>query len=347
MSSTTSWLTKQRKSDLVELAGNVGLTDYDGLLKTDLENALDEHMRANQTTLSKDARFNPFYKRVSSDGSPVKREASAARITSDGEIKAVKPRARRVTKARDEIEGATEESETDLRTALATRTPRSNLSYALSAPLPPSPAVVADVIDRSTADLRSHVGNIWASSGITEKVESVRETLSSVASIELLVLFIESYGLSREILPKSYYVFTMPAVPALHTPEYPVFATDLFLLLTTSFWSPFLVWASKSVLIPLFFAYFFNLTLKPHRSSHSTRSHSPSSKSHQFDPLTFNIVKALSTWMIHSQGVRCFGWIDETSVMRIEASVYGGYQGMMVGAAIGAVTSIYDAVLKK
>ena len=67
---------------------------YDKLLKSDLEAALDEHMRANQTTLSSDKSLQPYFRRVS--GSPLKKDSV------DTEAKT--PRPRRATKEKDDLE---------------------------------------------------------------------------------------------------------------------------------------------------------------------------------------------------------------------------------------------------
>ncbi|KAI9696715.1 MAG: hypothetical protein M1836_005077 [Candelina mexicana] len=336
MATSAAWLQKQRKSSLIELADSTGLrkSDYEGLLKADLEILLDQHLRRNESSLSRDGRFEPYYQRVTSTTSPVKKEK--ATVASDGE----KPRGRRVTKAKDEIE-ATDDSDANTFTAVATRTPRAIASYA---PLPPSPAAVADAIDQSTADLRSRVGDIWQNSGITERAEEIRENLSTVVGIETLILGVEAFGLQREVLPLQH-AFTIPANSTLRTPEFPVKLTDLFLLFTSSFWSPTLLWVSTSFLLPLFSAYFFNLTLKA-KNSHSTRSRS-AQPLYRFDPLTFNVVKGLITWLVYSQGFRFWGLVDEMDVVRIQFSVPGGYQGILIGAAIGALTSIYEAILRK
>ena len=69
--------------------------------KTELEIALDEHMRANQSRLSKDTSLVAFYRRITTPSSPVKRETSVAVVVVDDTRKS---RARRITRARDEIE---------------------------------------------------------------------------------------------------------------------------------------------------------------------------------------------------------------------------------------------------
>lgn len=45
------------------------------MLKEDLVDSLNQHLRRNESTLAGDARFQPFYQRTSS---PVKRSASTA-----------------------------------------------------------------------------------------------------------------------------------------------------------------------------------------------------------------------------------------------------------------------------
>ena len=65
------------------------------------------------------------------------------------------------------------------------------------------------------------------------------------------------------------------------------------------------------------------------------------------DPLTYSIVKAVISFVVYGQGVTFGGWINPQSVDRINGAVYGGYKGVLVGAAITGVLSVYDAILKK
>ncbi|KAI9805090.1 MAG: hypothetical protein M1825_000924 [Sarcosagium campestre] len=339
MSTVPSWLRSQRKSDLVELADEAGLKDYESLKKSDLEVALDEHLRANESSLAKKSRFSPFYTRTGtgSSSSPVKRDSAIAAPNSEGESKPAKPRARRVTKVADEVSNTV--------TDIANRTPRRNLALARSVPLPPSPAVVADAIDRRTAVLRHKVGNAWTNAGLTERAEGVRESLSTVVSIEALIFAIEAFSLRSEVLPQRY-AFTIPAIALLHTPAIPVSLPDLFLLLTSSFWSPFTLWLLTSLAVPLAFAYFFNLTLKSKSGASHSRSHS-SHTVYRFDPLTFNIAKALVAFLVYVQDVKFGGFVSEDNVDRIRSALPGGAFGIILGASIGGLATIYEAVLKK
>lgn len=239
-----------------------------------------------------------------------------------------------------EVEPAT----TRARSAL-TRTPRasalSNLSFASNVPLPPSPAVVADAIERRTSVIRSKLSEAYEESGITETAQATRETLSTVVAVQALIVAFELYNLRKEILADRY-AFTIPAIQLLGTHEYSIKIPDLFLLLTGSFWGPAALWAFTSLLIPLFTAYFFNLTAKPSR----TRSHT-AHFNYAFDPLTFNIVKALLTFVIYGQDVTFGGLVDLEHVARINSAIYGGWKGVLVGTGVGALVTLYEAVLKK
>lgn len=69
--------------------------------KTDLEVALEEHLRANSSRLSADSRVAPFFYTVD-PLSPVKQDAATGTVQTVEK----KPRARRQTiKAREELEG--------------------------------------------------------------------------------------------------------------------------------------------------------------------------------------------------------------------------------------------------
>jgi hypothetical protein len=196
------------------------------------------------------------------------------------------------------------------------------------------------VIDRRTAVIRSKVAQAYEESGITEQASVARETLSSVAAIHVLIHAFELYCIRGELLPNRY-AFTIPELPIIRNNEYPVRIPDLFLLLTSSFWGPATLWTFTSILIPLFSAYFFNLTSKPRARSHNKHFN------YTFDPLTFNVVKALLQFVIYGQDVTFGGLVDLEYVARINSAVYGGWISPLVGAGIGALVTIYEAIIKK
>ncbi|TVY46599.1 hypothetical protein LOCC1_G001827 [Lachnellula occidentalis] len=346
MSGASSWLQKMRKAELLELCESVDFKDYHGLKKTEIEVALDDYLRENADQYSGEARLAPFYKtRGRSESSPIKKEATSVMSDIESKLRTTK---RRVTKAAEELL-ATDDSEvepltTRARSALM-RTPArssalSNLSFASNLPLPPSPAVLAEVVDRRTAVLRSKFTEYYEKSGVVEGAEATRETLSSLTAIQGLIVLFELYNLRPELLPNRY-AFTIPAIALLNTSPYSVKIPDLFLLLTSSFWGPAILWAFSSFLVPLAAAYFFNLTSKPRPRSHRT------SFNYSFDPLTFNIVKAVLTYAIFGQDVTFGGLVDLEYVARINSALCGGYKGILTGTGIGTLVTLYEAVLNK
>lgn len=205
------------------------------------------------------------------------------------------------------------------------RTPRTTLSFARSLTLPPSPAVLADRIENQTTTLSSSLSSYISSSPLPSSLHALRATLSSVISIELLALFLEAWGLRAQVLPLRY-LTTLPAIPALGTGELPIKIPDLFAVLTVGFWGPVALWALTSVFLPLAGAWLFNLTEGGKR----------------YDPVSFNVVKALAAWVVYVRG-----GVGGQSRWVVEKGVLGGAHGLLVGAGIGLLASLYEAVLRK
>jgi hypothetical protein len=222
---------------------------------------------------------------------------------------------------------------------MVARTPRT-VSLARRIPLPATPADVAHAVDRGTLVARQRIASMYKESGITEATHATRESLSTVTSVLFTVAVFELYNIRPEILADRY-AFTIPAVALLGTSDYPVQIPDMFLLLTASFWSPALLWAATSFVVPTTFGYFYNLTLG------SGGRRKTGGTEHVVDPLTFSIVKALLSYVVYAQGMSFGGLVDTTSAERLNSAVYGGWKGMLVGCAVTGLVSIYDAVLKK
>lgn len=207
-----------------------------------------------------------------------------------------------------------------------TRTPRTNIvPLSPAIPLPPSPSVLVDRIESQTSNLRASVSTYIASSPLPATLHTIRTTLSSVISIELLALFIEAWGLRSQVLPLRY-LTTIPAVPALGTSEIPIKIPDLFAALTLGFWGPVALWVLTSIALPLLAAWFVNLT--------------EGAKS--YDPLSFNVAKGLVAWIVYVRE-----GISGQSREVVQRGVPGGAQGILVGAGVGVLASVYEAVLRK
>ncbi|KAG5953353.1 hypothetical protein E4U53_005897 [Claviceps sorghi] len=379
---TNSWLRAQRKHELVELAENIGLTkyvvpsaavglapdamaqrdnstgkrrasapntmpanpvapnSYESLKKSDLEVALDDFIAENSSRLADRPDLASYFNsRSKALGSPVKKERESVKDDAERPLKVAK---RRVAKAIEDM--VSENDERGVTSALV-RTPARGFSQvAARIPLPATPADVANAFDRSTVALRKRVTSVYHDTGITEASNATRETLSTVTSILFVVSAFELFFIRPEILANRY-AFTVPAIHLLGTSDYPVYLPDMFLLLTSSFWSPALTWAFTSVVVPSIAGYFFNLGATNH-SGPRTRSRA-AVHDNVVDPLTFSIVKALISYVVYGQGVTFGGLLSETSIERLNQAVYGGYKGVLVGTAITGITSMYEAVLRK
>lgn len=92
------------------------------------------------------------------------------------------------------------------------------------------------------------------------------------------------------------------------------------------FWGPVGLWALTSVGLPLIGAWFVNLT----------------DGGKGYDPFSFNVVKGLLAWIVYMRG-----GVGGVSKDVVERGVPGGAQGLLIGAGIGVLASMYEAVLRK
>ena len=121
------------------------------------------------------------------------------------------------------------------------------------------------------------------------------------------------------------YMTTLPAVPALGIGNMAIKMPDLFALLTWQFWGPVGVWYFTSIALPLLGSWFINLR--------GDGGH---------DAVSFNAVKALVAWIVFMKG----GLGGESKAV-VERGVPGGPAGLLVGAGVGILAGVYDAVLKR
>lgn len=198
-------------------------------------------------------------------------------------------------------------------------------------------------MDERTLAFRERVSSLYADSKINDVAYDARDALSTVTSIILSISAFELYYLRKEILADRY-AFTIPAIPALHTSDHIVKLPDFFLMLQGSFWSPLLLWLATSVLVPMFFGFYFNLSAAHSPAAGRRRG---SRSAFTVDPLAFSIAKAVITYVIYQQGADFGGWVSQVAVARINSAVYGGWKGILTGTFISGVASFYDAVLRR
>ncbi|KAM5352304.1 hypothetical protein ACJ41O_005027 [Fusarium nematophilum] len=356
----TSWLTNKRKGDLVILAEQVGLEEYvapsppvllslpQPLFSLFAAPQIWASSRRAETSIQEPLHaiespawaltFEPYsYKSFKKDDLAAALDTylteNSSRFLANPEVSRHPHLARR--------DDASPQASS---TALVETPGRALSQVAARIPLPATPADVALAVDRSTSAVRQRVSSIYEESGITEVSHATRDTLSTVTSVLFCVAAWELWNVRREVLGNTY-AFTIPAIGALGTSDYPVYVPDMFLLLTSSFWSPTLTWVFTSVVVPSVFGYFFNLSAT---STPPTRGR-PRAHNTEYvvDPLTFSIAKALISFVVYGQGVNLGGLLNKMSIVRLENAIYGGYKGILTGTAITGLVSIYDAVLRK
>ena len=125
-------------------------------------------------------------------------------------------------------------------------------------PLPPSPAVVTDVIEEQTARISAGLGDLWHASHITDVLLQIRLELSSILGVQFSILAFEFLWLHRAVIPWNF-AFDVPSLFGF--PSFPVFLPDLFVLLTHYYWSTTLLWAVMNFWLPLASGWFWNLSL--------------------------------------------------------------------------------------
>ncbi|PPJ56986.1 hypothetical protein CBER1_00521 [Cercospora berteroae] len=362
---STSWLQRQRKAQLLELSEQAGLKQDEDTRKDDIVESLNEYLQTHSTRLSREPAFSGYFGTRATPGRP-RASASEFLPESVGEVveevkSVVKSRGRRPTKVKQESEDDTGILSSPVQAAVASasnalspvasalspstqlnpRTPglRGGARRQSQLPGPPSPAAVAELAEDASREVVTNFKDLYNRSGIDEQIANLREILSGVQGIHLTVLLLEAIALQRKIFPWDY-AFSIPATPI--TPERAVFLPNLFILLTSLYWSTTLTWSFASIFVPLLFAYFYNLTIRDVKRGNVRVAVAR----YAADPMTYNLVKALGTWLVFKKGVT-FGVINPETVLRIEQGIWGGSNALLIGAGLGAIGALYEAAQRR
>lgn len=226
-------------------------------------------------------------------------------------------------------------------TATGRRTPAASIIQRRRPSLPPSPTIVVDEVEHATTRFYAGLDDLYTLSGIPEALDWARETCSSLAAVHATFLFIEAYGLSRVVMPWKY-AFDTPAIHAIGLPSQAVKIPDLFALLTSEFWYPTLLWSFTNLIIPLGFAYLYNLTV------HTVKRNNARVRvvRYNYDPFTFNVVKCMLVSTVYGAFI-LHGYIDNSIAVTVGASQYGGYGGMMMGCYVCGLCSLWEATQRR
>ncbi|KAK1065790.1 hypothetical protein LTR74_007671 [Friedmanniomyces endolithicus] len=346
----SSWLTRQRKQALIDLSREAGLRQDEDARKDDIVEALENHLQKNATRLSRNASFEPYY---GTRKTPSKARSSSTMVgvtSDDSEAKSVvKGRGRRPTAVKQEFGDDTGASSPagPSTTTLTHPDPSGPLTQRTPARprrethLPPSPADVANLAEYETTQFYAGLNDLYSVSGIPETLASVRETCSSATGVQMAFQILEAAGLQRATLPWVY-LTDVKLGRGFQGPVLSVYYPDLFRLLTAGFWLPTLLYASTSIFLPALLAYFFNLTMR------DVRRHGAVVRvaRYNIDPLTFNIVKALLTYMVYGQLIGA-NLVGLENVATVRQAMFGGHQGVLIGCYVCIIASLYEAAQRR
>ena len=231
--------------------------------------------------------------------------------------------------------------------SLSTRTPRTvrSLREAARAPLPPTPAAIADAIESGTNAIRESAKKAVEKVAIQEKAIGLRDRLSNVVSVNAVSLAYEAIILLYHLVPFTY-TAKIPTIPIIENSPKLFLLPDLFVLLTAGFWGPFATWLATAIFIPWANAYFFNLTATAAaaRPSSNTVMYR-SAEEYKADPLAFAVTKALITYLVHYKGFGFMGLFNPRNLATVGESV--GRETQLIGAGIAGLAALWESILKR
>lgn len=346
---------------------NVVCCRSDESRRDEISTALENHLQANATRLSRNPTFQPYF--GSRSRTPFKTRSSSTVeggvVSDDAEVRSVvRGRGRRATKVKQELEYVPSltihqpiltppplsdddpiSSPAPIVSTTITKPRATSRSRSRPRPnptLPASPADVADLAEYETTQLYTNLADLYTLTGLPALITSLRETCSTLAAVHLLFLTLELLALQPLLLPWTFAYDLQPPPPF---PEnLGLYYPDLFALLTPAFWRPFTLWTTTSILLPATISYFFNLTTRTVKRGGARVSVAR----YTFDPLTFSVAKGLATWMVYGRGVLgAAGIVDLEMSGQVNRAFWGGYEGVLVGCYVCVLAAIWEEVQRK
>lgn len=154
-------------------------------------------------------------------------------------------------------------------------------------------------------------------------------------AVHLTFLLIEGYGLGSEVLPWKY-AFDIPATR--FSSSVAISIPDLFVLLSSSFWAPTILWSMTTLFIPLGFAYFYNLTV------HNVKRNNARVKvvRYDYDPFVYNVVKGIAAFLVYGAGI-LDRVVSEDTVSRVNAAQHG-LLTVVASCGICGMAAMWEAI---
>lgn len=281
-------------------------------------------------------------------------------LTSDGEPAPVKKQRRKTTaNTTDEYAFSTQyrihllTTTSSTESTAVTKTPapskearRSSILGSQSPAL--SPKVITDLYDTGSTQVSRAWKQAYDYVGAEKVLGNTRDLLSGPWPLIGAGTFYEIFTFRRDLIP--FKKFTeISGIPFIYSDKIDINMPDMFQILDTKFWAPFLLFLFTSTIIPMIAGYFINISFKHTGSSpaYGTRRATASKDPIPYDPFIFSIAKGLICYVVYAQHFNFFGLWSDSTVAYVNRGVYGGYTAMLTSAGIGAAASLYDAVLKK
>ncbi|KAI9669287.1 MAG: hypothetical protein M1831_000322 [Alyxoria varia] len=340
----TTWLKNKNKPELIKLTKEVGgIEGTSNTLKPKLVDILDAKLKGNEATYASNPLLAEYYTSPRAN-SPVKREPSAGApgaLTTSTDAKTPPQKTSRARKSTNVAPEAAAGSSNNAGSFLPNSTPRSIQNVASKVPLPSSPQAVSSFVDRTSARVSRRVTAFWESFGVLDTLDNVRVRASTSQGIASAAAFIEAAALVYALLPVSYPVtFSVPDVAQSIIPKNTVSVPfpNFFVLLEYLFWAPWITWFTLTLAVPGAVGWIFNFT----RAVGVSRKHA-----YPVDPLAFSLAKLLVVWVVLDQAWGTPWLVAPRTAGKLEGALCGGVASLEVAGAIGVVTGLYEAVLRR
>ncbi|RPA86057.1 hypothetical protein BJ508DRAFT_411626 [Ascobolus immersus RN42] len=375
------WLTKKRKSDLLDLADQLNIP-ADGLLKSELELQLATHLDAHADTLKSDPTFAPYYDTLAPTRSPVKRTVKPKETPELDQSLTEGPRSRRKTSRyvpgmtmSAESTPARDTSPPEPSTSRRRRIPSEKVSETFTTPststgrtprVPRAAAATAIQAINAAADATETALDTAAvvaetavkkarKAGVPTTVPAVKRKLPQLGQKVLEV--VKSFEVQQKAEVARDRVSNIAALQVGVTALEWAFLVRKLVPWTHAFATPSFPPALHDVKVPdlsilgtgLFWSAVWSWlvisVLVPAVGGYFFNLTQKSKRGRLVDPVVFAITKAVVTYAVLGYGWRMSGLVGLEGTAAVQVGV--GRDVLWGGAAVGGVVGLYEAVLRK
>ena len=192
---------------------------------------------------------------------------------------------------------------------------------------------MTSLIERGSARFSEAASNALEKSGIPNATESTRQLLGTAPAVTATFALVEALALNKALIPFRF-AFALP-IPFVGV--FNISLPDLFVLLTSGFWAPVLLWFTLSLLLPVTTGWLFNIS-----GTQASRKFK-----YSVDPVVFNITKAVTLWVFYVRGwSNRDEWVDPRTSGTVDGAIVGGVPAMFLGSLIGGSVGVWEGVVR-